>query len=108
MKTFFCSSPNFEQKIGLNLSEDLFFCSSPNFGQKIVLISGGTISYSVLFSNFLKFLAPPFQNPAYATVHNLALTNLKLRNKLILAMQFNSIFTAEHFYSLSQEYLRYL
>ena len=34
---FFCSSPKFGQKIGLNLSEDLFFCSSPNFGQKIGL-----------------------------------------------------------------------
>ena len=30
------SSPNFGQKIGPNLSEDLFlFCSPPNFGQKI-------------------------------------------------------------------------
>ena len=32
---FFCSSPNFGQKMGPNLSEDLFFCSSPNFGQKM-------------------------------------------------------------------------
>ena len=47
---FFCSTPDFGHKIGLNLSED-FFCSSPNFGQKIGLILGGTISYSDLCSS---------------------------------------------------------
>ena len=32
---FFRSSPNFGEKMGPNLSEDLFFCSSPNFGEKM-------------------------------------------------------------------------
>ena len=52
MKTFFfCSTPNFGQKIGLNLSEDLFF-----FG----LISGRTISYSVpSFSQCFRSSCPP-------------------------------------------------
>ena len=39
------------KKIGLILSEDLFFCSSPNFGQKIGLNLSGTISYSDLCSS---------------------------------------------------------
>ena len=30
----FCFLPNFGQKTRLNLSEDLFFCSSSNFGQE--------------------------------------------------------------------------
>ena len=52
---FFCSSPNFGQKIEPNFSEDLFFlfffCSSPNFGRKIGLILDGTISDSDLCSS---------------------------------------------------------
>ena len=48
---FFCRfSPYFRRKIGLNSSE-AFFCSSPNFGQKIELILGGTISDSDLCSS---------------------------------------------------------
>ena len=36
MKTFFfCSSPNFGQNLGQNLSEDLFFGVSPDFGQNL-------------------------------------------------------------------------
>ena len=59
------------QKIGQSLSEDLFFyfCSSPDFGQKIGLNFGGTISYSDLCSQIFWSSWPPhFQNPAYATV----------------------------------------
>ena len=70
MKTFsFRSSPNFVQKIGPNLSEDLFFWSLPNFGQKNGLMLGETIF--ILIFVLLKFSEvpgpyPPFQNPAYA------------------------------------------
>ena len=58
---FFCSAPNFGQKIGLNLSEDPFFCSSPNFERKIGLILGGTISDSDLCSSQIFWSSfPPF------------------------------------------------
>ena len=46
-----------------------FFCSSLNFGQKIGLILGRTISDSdLVLLKFSEVPAPPsFQNPAYAT-----------------------------------------
>ena len=53
---FFCSSPNFGQKIGPNLSEDLFFCSSPTFGQEIGLISDSDLSSQIFWSS----CPPPF------------------------------------------------
>ena len=69
-------APNSGQKIGLSLSEDLFFffffCSSPDFGQKIGLNLGGTISILIfVLLRFSEVPGPPFQNPAYATEHNL-------------------------------------
>ena len=55
LRPFFWSSPNFGQKIGLNLSEDLLF-----FGLHLIL--------GKILPKFSEFSAlPPFQNPAYAT-----------------------------------------
>ena len=62
-------STDFGRKMGRNLSEDLFFfCSSPDFGRKMgqnlsVAISNTDLCASQIFW----FLAPSFQNPAYAT-----------------------------------------
>ena len=68
-------------KIGGNLSEDPFFCSSPNFERKIGLNLIRTMSDSDLCSSqiFCPPL-PPFQNSAYATGCDIAAV---LRNNLI-------------------------
>ena len=51
----------------------LYFCSSPDFGRKFGLDLGGTISVLDLCSCqiFWNFWPPPIQNPAYATVQDL-------------------------------------
>ena len=71
---FFCSSPDFGQNMGRNLSEDLIFiCSSPDFGRKMGRNLSVTISNSDLYVplKFSEVSAPPFQNPAYATGYRL-------------------------------------
>ena len=64
---FVCCRPasNSGQKVGLSLCEDLFFffffCSSPDFGQKLGLNLGGTISCSdVCSSQIFWSFCPPF------------------------------------------------
>ena len=80
------------KKIGLNLSEDhFFFCSSPNFGQKIGLI----LSEMMFFPTFVLFKfsevpAPPFQNPAYATAgHVIASLDKTLYNDCLCLVALN-------------------
>ena len=72
--SFFWSSPDFGQKIGRNLSEDLFFWSSTDFGQKFGLILGEIIFIlNFVLLKFFEFSGspPPLQNPAYATGGNM-------------------------------------
>ena len=71
IKELFClrfwSLPTCRPKTRPNLRQDLFFWSSPNFGQKNELILSGEIFHLVCIIH--KFPAPPFKNPAYATVY---------------------------------------
>ena len=100
MKTFFFwLSPNFGPKTGLNLSEDLFFFwySKSDFGilgLNLILgwktdfedgkrTGGKNLFWSSLFSNFLNFLAPPFENPAYAT-GDVPPLNVKIKKKIFV------------------------
>ena len=68
-RPFSCSSPDFGRKMGRNLSEDLFFLLFTWFWAKDrTKFEGDNFKFwSMFLSNFLKFPAPPFQNPAYAT-----------------------------------------
>ena len=69
---FFCSSRDFGRKMGRNLSEDFFLFALHLFWAKngTKFECGNFKFWSMFFSNFLKFLAPPpFQYPAYATVY---------------------------------------
>ena len=50
---FFCSSPNFGQKMGLNFSEDLFFWSSHYFGQNSGLNFSEYLFFLVIFGRHL-------------------------------------------------------
>ena len=57
LKTFFCSSPDFGEKLGPNLSEELFifyFCYSPNLGEKL----GPNLSEELFFCSLPKFGGP--------------------------------------------------
>ena len=64
----FWPAPSFGPKTGLNLSEDLFFFwSSSDFGQENRTDCGWKNFYSDLCYSQI-FWAPPFQNPASATV----------------------------------------
>ena len=40
-------------------------------GKRTLFRAGNFSFWSSLFSNFLNFLAPPFENPAYATDDNI-------------------------------------
>ena len=64
----FWPAPNFGQKIGLNLREDLFFGFQLILDRKIALILGEKIFILIfVLFKFSEFLPPPFQNSAYAT-----------------------------------------
>ena len=76
--------PRLGEKLDQIRVKTFFFCSSPNFGQKIELILDGTISDSDLWSSqiFWSFWPPlpppppPFQNPAYATGREHSITTI--------------------------------
>ena len=55
----FWPAPNFGQKIGLDLSEDLFFGLQLILGEKIFIL--------IFVFKFSEFPGPPFQNAAYVT-----------------------------------------
>ena len=83
---FFCSSPNFGQKMGRNLSEDFLFLLFTWFWAK----NGTKFEcdyfkfWSMFLSYFLKFLPPPsFQNPAYATDEKLLVLHGSRLKKVI-------------------------